>query len=770
MKHICRQPETQQLLQEWAGQKQVVTAKYFFWDAGTGLQKSQEGLLRTLIFDILNSSHDLIPIVQHKLSDLKALDGYDAYQEPWSDVEVMMSICKEILSRCSQKRFCFFIDGLDEYKGDSDALIRLIESLLEHESVKICASSRPWAQFVDAFGQDADRLIKLEDLTRADIVKYTTDRLYQNSKFCKMKDLDERYDLLAKEVVDRAQGVFLWVYLVVKSFLEGIRYADTVEDMQLRLETFPPDLDDYFRHILEDVPQIYRRKTAQMFSLATAAEVPMPLMIYSFADDLDRDICFAVNAKKRSMTKAEIAARNEQLPPRLDGRSKGLLEVVTVATESTYFKFEVDFLHRTVRDFLRASDIEDMFNQALVKTFNPSRILCNAHLAMLKMAPRWADEMNDDRLLDTVEGFFTFASHVQQSGDDLNELHRTICEASSLLVMPGHIKAQWELDPKVEFLVMAIQAGLVQYVDCNLSNLRFRPKRSYLEYALQLPWKKKRFNGEWELSPSMISCLLRHGESPNQGGLWTKFLRRVEKQRDLHTHEVFETCKILVLEGGAHLSTVFLEEFSSKFSSKAEVDQWEHGVVNGIINESRALKHTEEISGLEEDDQVEAVPFTYLTSSLLDQQDDDPPGPHSVNASSSFLTTAQRPTWELPLGASMHPNDMDIELTHSFTYPQISTHSDTKPILMNPRKSPQRPRKSPQRPWETALDVLRRIAPKDIVDSIVAKAVDRRPPKRNADESADGGCNRAIASDKPQSNKKIVTDWMVDSDIDCGRS
>jgi hypothetical protein len=461
MKHICRQPETKQLLQEWAGQRQVLTAKYFFWDAGTALQKSQEGLLRTLIFDILNSSNDLIPIVQQKLSDLKALHGYDAYQEPWSDVEAMMSTCKEIISRCSQKRFCFFIDGLDEYKGDSDALIRLIESLLEYENVKICASSRPWAQFVDAFGQDADRLIKLEDLTRADIVKYTTDRLYQNPKFCKMKDLDERYDLLAKEVVDRAQGVFLWVYLVVKSFLEGIRYADTVEDMQLRLETFPPDLDDYFRHILEDVPQIYRRKTAQMFSLATAAEVPMPLMIYSFADDLDRDFCFAVNAKKRSMTKAEIAARNEQLPPRLDGRSKGLLEVVTVATESTYFKFEVDFLHRTVRDFLRASDIEDMFNQALVKTFKPSHTLCNAHLAMLKMAPRWADEMNDDRLMDMVEGFFTFASHVQQSGDDLKELHRTICEASSLLVTPGHIKAQFELDSNAEFLVMAIQAGLV---------------------------------------------------------------------------------------------------------------------------------------------------------------------------------------------------------------------------------------------------------------------------------------------------------------------
>ncbi|KAI9693968.1 MAG: hypothetical protein M1822_003239 [Bathelium mastoideum] len=556
MKFVSNHPKTMTYLKEWAGLNELITTQYYFWNSGATLQKSLEGLLRTLLFDILNSSPELVPIAEQELMDLRARDAYEVSDEPWT-LKSLVSTLKQVLGQCSGKRFCFFIDGLDEYKGDSDALVELIQCLNEYDFVKTCISSRPWTEFIDAFGQDKDRLIKLEDLTRSDIAKYTSDRLSKNIKLRRLKNLDDRYDILIGEVVDRAQGVFLWVYLVVKSLLEGIRYADSIEDMQIRLETFPPDLEDFFRHMLKDIPQIYRRKTAQTFQLAITAGCPMPLMIYSFADDLDADPLFAINVRTRSMADIEIDRRNEQLPLRLDGRSKGLLEVVPVSNEPAFFKFEVDFLHRTVRDFLQTSaDVQHLFGTPLAKSFDPSTILCNCHLAMLKLAPRFYT--NKSRVSAMIEGLFHFASQMQQSTGNSDGLISVLDEARSVLRLPLFFCFQGEDDANNQFLAMVVQAGLAGYVDSNTGLLRGMPNRPFLEYALKLPWQKKCFNGTWQLSPQIIRCLLNHGASPNaksvSGTLWTDFLASVPGRPELHRDILFEALKILVIDGGAHLS------------------------------------------------------------------------------------------------------------------------------------------------------------------------------------------------------------------------
>lgn len=53
MKYLHRHENTLAALRTWAGGKQLVTASYFFWYAGADMQKSQQGLLQTLLYDIL---------------------------------------------------------------------------------------------------------------------------------------------------------------------------------------------------------------------------------------------------------------------------------------------------------------------------------------------------------------------------------------------------------------------------------------------------------------------------------------------------------------------------------------------------------------------------------------------------------------------------------------------------------------------------------------------------------------------------------------------
>lgn len=63
MKYIQGHPKTRRDLQLWAGDKELVTASFFFWNLGSALQKSHNGLLRSLLLDVLERHPYLIPSI-----------------------------------------------------------------------------------------------------------------------------------------------------------------------------------------------------------------------------------------------------------------------------------------------------------------------------------------------------------------------------------------------------------------------------------------------------------------------------------------------------------------------------------------------------------------------------------------------------------------------------------------------------------------------------------------------------------------------------------
>ena len=63
MKYILENHRTTEALQQWSCSSELVVASFFFWYPGTPLQKSQVGLLRALLFDILNPRPDLVPVL-----------------------------------------------------------------------------------------------------------------------------------------------------------------------------------------------------------------------------------------------------------------------------------------------------------------------------------------------------------------------------------------------------------------------------------------------------------------------------------------------------------------------------------------------------------------------------------------------------------------------------------------------------------------------------------------------------------------------------------
>ena len=111
MKYRCNNDYVRQRIRTWAGSKTAYIASFFFWNPGTDMQKSQQGLLQTLLYDILRQSPGLIPQIMPERWN-------NTWQQRWTLNELMMAFAKlKSLDSPDSLRFVFFIDELDELRG-----------------------------------------------------------------------------------------------------------------------------------------------------------------------------------------------------------------------------------------------------------------------------------------------------------------------------------------------------------------------------------------------------------------------------------------------------------------------------------------------------------------------------------------------------------------------------------------------------------------------------------------------------------------------------
>ncbi|KAK7973267.1 hypothetical protein PG988_007401 [Apiospora saccharicola] len=296
MKFLAEHERTQTALQTWAGHQTLVIASHYFWNSGSPMQKSQEGLIQTLLYQVLRQCPHLIPTVcTSRWANIHTVDIED-----WSADELLSSL--DILSRQTHipVKFAFFIDGLDEFTGGADRyrgtyqeLIGPIKQLAQSDSIRVCVSSRPWTEFELAFGKSEFRL-KLEDLTRDDVRHYVQDTLWSDSNFAELAAEDPRCSTLIDAMTQRAKGVFLWVFLVVSSLVRGLTASDNFEDLQKRLNELPDDLEDFFRHMLRTIEPVYWDHTVRFLQITIYTRHTLPIAAYELLDQEKRNPDFAL--------------------------------------------------------------------------------------------------------------------------------------------------------------------------------------------------------------------------------------------------------------------------------------------------------------------------------------------------------------------------------------------------------------------------------------------------------------------------------------------
>lgn len=159
---------------EGAGSSKIATASFYFWASGAEIQASQTALFRTtLLFDLLQdplrdpTRADLISRIAPAMWVSACLLG-TPFPSYWDEGELRNLLVRTIeeLSR-DNTRVCLFIDGLDEYGGDSQTIIAFVNKILKLPNVKLCVSRRLWVPFECAFGRAS--FLRVQDLTYPDI-------------------------------------------------------------------------------------------------------------------------------------------------------------------------------------------------------------------------------------------------------------------------------------------------------------------------------------------------------------------------------------------------------------------------------------------------------------------------------------------------------------------------------------------------------------------------------------------------------------------------
>ena len=599
MRYLYDDHRTKSYLERWSHPQEVLFSSCFFWNSGDVLQKSLTGLLRSLLYELLKQRPEEIPLAMPWRCQMFEFEATQTIS--WTESELLKALECIIESMENRLKICFFVDGLDEFEGDEAALMEIIDlfcKIAQRDHVKVCLSSRPWLVFEDSFQSRPS--LQLQYLTRNDITNYVQVEVAQNRKFRELQRKEfQQCTNLIDELVDKAAGVFLWVNLVVRSLLQGLRNQDRIRDLQRRLDMIPADLCQYFEQMMTTLEPFYLKEAIELFDVALKDD--HLLLTYSYIHD--EDSALASTARIETTSEDKIEERLDSTTRRINSRCKGLLEVYQIGDGSSQFNNNVGFLHRTVKEFLVMKSTTIFMDKHRDGSFNANLALCQAFIAMIKGLDytRYHHKPFEWALMRLLN----YARHFEmQTGKALVPILDELYEVAAEVYKRSHEHTvrkenRWfpQSDPffgkssySRQFWMLVFAADLQLYVKSKLREHRVdfqSPGRPLLDCALRMGvheyekvYRTELPRDKTCMSPELIEILLEEGADPNEGWVgstvWINFLHSLSElhyKKALKDLESWWTIVRSLVRHGALLSLGYkpVQVYGGESSTETEV-------------------------------------------------------------------------------------------------------------------------------------------------------------------------------------------------------
>ncbi|KAL8964240.1 MAG: hypothetical protein Q9183_004592, partial [Haloplaca sp. 2 TL-2023] len=274
MKFLVNDPRTHDLLASSSSDSEILIVTHFFWLSGGPMQSSLKGFLCSIIHQVLNAHFDLVDAslsIDPNLSRKRST-------EDWSNEELHKLLRRTIA--ILKQPMCIFIDGLDEFDQDNDpnTLLGLIEELASAPTIKLCVSSRPENYLTKHLRRY--KQLQLQDLTIDDMRLCIEDTLNRTREKCTPAVVSDEYvEKIIRKIMQKAEGVFLWVHYALASLVKGMRNDDDFGDLLGRIEELPKGMYELYLNMwnrLNGDQDRYRQEAATYFSYQRLEEDMRP--------------------------------------------------------------------------------------------------------------------------------------------------------------------------------------------------------------------------------------------------------------------------------------------------------------------------------------------------------------------------------------------------------------------------------------------------------------------------------------------------------------
>lgn len=550
MRYLYDHNQTRQCLLEWAGSSTLEIGGHFFWNGGTLEQRSLSGILRSLLYQALQKRPDLVRTVfpEEWANISSAITGKQSWDSHWSVSALKAAFLRWLTVAPATCKTCYFIDGLDEYEGDHEDMALFFSNLpvSSHSMIKICLSSRPWIVFDEAYGLVPK--LRLQDLTFLDIETYVNDVLKSHRRMKGLANKEPKHAAeLIQEIIAKADGVFLWVTLVTKSLLNGLMNKDGIEDLRRRLRELPASLGALYKHMLKHVDPLYEKQAAMTFKIfqemwpnwsSRAGSDITALELHLAIETTQPKSSKSYSCSESGISEEEIYSRCDELDIHLKSRCAGLLELRYMPSLST-----VRYIHRTVKEFFQADEVQLAMARALESDFNANMVLtklCAIKICRAVIINNYndLDTVHNRAIWDLLENGMLHVRQAEIQGHHdcisiVEELRCIVLKQWNMNTLAGiddyvHIQSvdfRQQRGPfnneqvwQKSFLRMAVITGLCRYVKRRLTIDHTLLQGSSDVPILQLAFMDQRFNENTHIRTpiEMVVMLLDLGAEPNK--------------------------------------------------------------------------------------------------------------------------------------------------------------------------------------------------------------------------------------------------------------
>ena len=485
----------------------------------------------------------------------------DAYFGSWSLRKLKEAFRYLTRLENTTVKICLFIDGLDEFDGDHDSMATFFKEITDSKMIKVCLSSRPWVVFEDVFHGCPG--LRLQNLTFRDIERYVKDKLSQNDAFRRLASKNPfEAKRLELEIVEKADGVFLWVVLVVLSLLRGIRNRDNISDLWERLRLLPKELEPLYHRLLDLIEPMYMAWASKAFQIVRTnhllglapfgivydeASGVKALSLGAFTLAMNTEVGIET-IRSWDVNMLPLDVNCDDMLVQLTARCAGLLEVSKATKNGVPLAGSaVQYYHRTARDFLEtASTWSRLLSHTSGSDFDPAVAMMRSCLMSLRLGT--SAQLSSTRIgthLELTENFMTYAYHADAHTKSHATRHALLdCFNKIRTRRSGHSN-KWMLDllllpisgRHLTFTEFSALYGLRGYLEekfCQFGQVHNKEESTkLLRLVLRFHGCPNRFAKL--LAPSapskIVPLLLEYGADPNdtEDGLsaWQEALQRL---------------------------------------------------------------------------------------------------------------------------------------------------------------------------------------------------------------------------------------------------